>query len=334
MTIRLQDQGNQTMTTQTADFFEIEVTTVTMESDSVAALTLSRADGGELPTWEPGAHIDVLLPNGMLRQYSLCGQPSPGAEWRIAVLREPAGRGGSAYVFDELRPGAVVQVRAPRNNFALAPAPEYVLIAGGIGITPILAMARELAAGTTPWRLFYLGRSRSSMAFLDEVAALGGDVSIHADDEDGIFPLADLLSDADADFHLYVCGPGGLLKAVQGFVDGWSDPSRFHFERFVADPEVAAAVDHTGDHEFMVELQDGSEILVPADVSILKALEDAGYEVLNSCREGICGTCETPVIAGEIEHRDQLLSEDERAAGDTMMICVSRCRGKRLVLGL
>jgi len=323
------------MTTQaTAGFFDVEITTITRESDGVVALRLHGVGDAPLPEWEPGAHIDVLLPNGLVRQYSLCGGPDRGEEWRIAVLREPAGRGGSACVHDELRPGTRLQVRQPRNNFALAPALEYVFVAGGIGITPILPMIRKVAASGLPWRLVYLGRSQASMAFVDELRSYGSNVHIHADDESGIFPLGDLLSGPDAKFHLYTCGPEGLLKAVQKFTATWDDPSRFHFERFVVDASLAALVDTSGDHEFIVELEDGAEILVPADVSILKALEDSGYQALNSCREGICGTCETPVLSGEIDHRDQLLSEEERAAGDTMMICVSRCRGKRLVLGI
>ncbi len=314
------------------EFFDVTVSAINRESDCVLSLVLTHPLEEALPEWEPGAHVDVLLPNGVLRQYSLCSEPG-NSHWRIAVLREPNGRGGSAYVHDELQPGTKVQIRAPRNNFALAAANEYVFIAGGIGITPILPMIRRAAEGSVPWRLVYLGRSRKSMAFLDELEAYGPNVHIHADDENGLFPLADLLNTADAGFHLYTCGPGPLLKVIQSMTDSWADQSRFHFEKFVPDPaDAAAAAPVAGDHAFTVELADGTEVEVGADTSILKALEDAGVPVLSSCREGICGTCETTVLAGEIDHRDSLLSEDERAAMDTMMICVSRCRGRRLVL--
>ncbi len=318
-----------------SDFFDVTVSSINRESDGVVSLTLQHPLERELPEWEPGAHIDVLLPNGVMRQYSLCSEPGQ-SDWRIAVLREPAGRGGSAFVHDELRAGTKVQVRQPRNNFALSPAPEYLFLAGGIGITPILPMIRRAAESSVPWRLVYLGRGRRSMAFLDELEAYGGNVQIHADDESGRFPLAELLDRPEAGFHLYTCGPGPLLKVIQSMTGSWADQSRFHFERFVPDPADAGAATAPveGDHEFTVELADGSEVEVAAGTTVLQALEDAGVPVLSSCREGICGTCETAVLAGEIDHRDSLLSADERAAMDTMMICVSRCRGKRLVLDL
>ncbi len=314
------------------EFFDVTVSAINRESDCVLSLVLEHPLEEALPEWEPGAHVDVMLPNGVLRQYSLCSEPGK-PDWRIAVLREPNGRGGSAYVHDQLQPGTKVQIRAPRNNFALAAATEYVFIAGGIGITPILPMIRRAAEGSVPWRLVYLGRSRKSMAFLDELEAYGSNVHIHADDENGLFPLAELLNTPDAGFHLYTCGPGPLLKVIQSMTASWVDQSRFHFEKFVPDPaDAGAAAPVAGDHAFTVELSDGTEVEVGADTSILKALEDAGVPVLSSCREGICGTCETTVLSGEIDHRDSLLSEDERAAMDTMMICVSRCRGRRLVL--
>ncbi|MBO1268233.1 PDR/VanB family oxidoreductase [Arthrobacter cavernae] len=320
----------------TLDFFDVEVRSMGREADGVLSLALQHPLGDPLPAWEPGAHIDVLLPNGLLRQYSLCSEPGD-PRWRVAVLHEKAGRGGSAFVHEELRPGSKVQVRAPRNNFSLAPAAEYLFIAGGIGITPVLPMVRAAAASGAPWRLVYLGRSRRSMAFLGELPD-GGTVTIHADDEGGRFPLASLLGAAGAQTHLYVCGPGPLLGAVQELTAPW-DGSRVHFERFAADPAAASPAAGPGEgpdggSSFDVELADGAIVEVPAGTTILEALEAAGRFPLSSCREGICGTCETPVVSGEIDHRDSLLSGDERAAGDTMMICVSRCRGQRLVLDL
>lgn len=342
------------------DFFEVEVRTLRSEADDVMSLLLHHPLGTDLPAWDPGSHVDVLLPNGILRQYSLCSDPAVPDQWRLGVLREPEGRGGSAYVHEELRAGTKVQVRAPRNNFVLEPAPSYLFIAGGIGITPILPMLRAATARNVPWRLLYLGRSRTTMAFLPELADLYGpgtpasaatEVMIHADDESGMYPLDLLLTDPDTDFHLYTCGPPPLLRAIQRFTDDWADAGRFHFERFIADgptsaparggeaagsgneTEAAAETEHE-EQEFVVEIADGTEVLVPAGCSVLAALEGAGLAPLNSCREGICGTCETAVVSGEIDHRDSLLSDDEQAVGDTMMICVSRCRGRRLVLDL
>ena len=311
------------------DFFDVEVTRIERASDSVAALRLEHLRGEALPAWEAGAHVDVLLPNGLLRQYSLCSRPEDGF-WRLGVLREPAGRGGSAWIHDELVPGTKVQVRGPRNNFALEPAGEYLFIAGGIGITPILAMVRQAEAAGTAWKLLYLGRSRASMAFREELAGYGDRIHIHADDESGIFDLAPVLGGLDATAHIYACGPAPLLGALDRLTAGWAD--RYHFERFSPGPAEGAQM--AGDHEFTVETADGTEVAVPAGTTILQALMDAGIPVLNSCREGICGTCETPVVSGEPDHRDSLLSDEEREAGDTMMICVSRCKGRRLVLDI
>lgn len=317
-----------------ADFFDVTVDTIVPEADGVLSLALSHPLGRRLPSWEPGAHIDLLLPTGTLRQYSLCSTPgAPG--WRIAVLRESAGRGGSAFIHDELRPGTKVQVREPRNNFALTPASEYLFIAGGIGITPILPMLRQSTDAGRPWRLLYLGRSRKSMAFLEELRIYGNQVQIHASDEGGRLDLSDLLTPSDATFHLYACGPVPLLAAIGQLTATWEEQSRSHFERFEADPAETtnAAINGKGNIPFVLELADGTEVTVASDCSALEALEKAGVPVISSCREGICGTCETPVLAGEIDHRDSLLSDAEKASMDTMMICVSRGRD-RLTLGI
>ncbi|MET3174698.1 UNVERIFIED_ORG: ferredoxin-NADP reductase [Arthrobacter sp. UYCu721] len=316
------------------EFFDVTVDTIVQEADGVLSLALSHPMDRALPSWEPGAHLDVLLPTGTLRQYSLCSTPG-SASWRIAVLREHAGRGGSAFIHDELRPGTKVQVREPRNNFPLAPAPEYLFIAGGIGITPILPMLRQATDAGRPWRLLYLGRSRKSMPFLEELSVYGDRVHIHASDESGRFALPDLLGQPDATVHLYACGPGPLLAAIGLLTAGWDDPSRSHFERFAADPAETArtALGEKRNSAFTLELADGTEVPVAGDCSALEALEEAGVPVVSSCREGICGTCETPVLAGDIDHRDSLLSDAEKARMDTMMICVSRGRG-RLTLGI
>ncbi|MDQ0769481.1 ferredoxin-NADP reductase [Pseudarthrobacter defluvii] len=314
-------------------FFELVVHSINHESRQVVSVTLKHPLGHDLPGWEPGAHIDVLLPNGILRQYSLCSHPDETKAWRIAVLKEPQGRGGSAYVHDELMPGTKLQVREARNNFPMHPAERYLFIAGGIGITPILPMVWAATHQGIPWELLYLGRSRTSMAFLNEITALGGRATIHVSQELGPFPLNYLLSELEAGTEVYACGPQKLLDALETASKSWDDASAFHCERFSLEPAEPSAGTST-DSAFTLELADGMEVPVPANSSVLEALEAAGINVPNSCREGICGTCETPVIAGDIDHRDTLLSPQEREEGATMMICVSRCKSPRLVLDL
>jgi ferredoxin-NADP reductase len=289
----------------------IEVTVASKDviADGVVALTF---DGAALPAWTPGAHVDVELRDGLVRQYSLCGSPS---EWRVAVLREPAGRGGSAYVHDSLAVGDRVRVSLPRNTFPLEPASRYLFIAGGIGITPLLPMIAAVAAQGADWRLRYGGRAWESMAFLPELAAYGDRVCAGP----GLIDL----SEVDSDVEVYCCGPEPLLSAVEARCD----PTRLHVERFAPKP--------VSGEQFEVELaQSGCVLTVPSDRSILSVLLDAGVQVLSSCQEGTCGTCETDVLAGTPEHHDTLLTDEERAANETMMICVSRSAGGRLVLDL
>lgn len=288
---------------------EVAVARKDVVADGVVALTF---DGPSLPPWAPGAHVDVELRPGLVRQYSLCGAPS---EWRVAVLREPAGRGGSAHVHDSLTVGDRVRVSPPRNTFPLKPAARYLFIAGGIGITPLLPMLAAVAAQGADWRLRYGGRSWESMAFLPELAVYGDRVCARPGPID--------LSDVDSGAEVYCCGPEPLLSAVEARCD----PARLHVERFAPKPV-------RGDR-FEVELaRSGRVLTVPEDRSILSVLLDAGVPVLSSCQEGTCGTCETDVLAGTPEHHDSLLTEEERAAGETMLICVSRAAGGRLVLDL
>jgi ferredoxin-NADP reductase len=244
------------------------------------------------------------------------------------VLREPAGRGGSRYVHERLAPGARLRADGPRNHFELLPAPEYLFIAGGIGITPILAMVAAAEAAGARWRLLYGGRSLASMAFLDRLDRYGDRVSVRPQDETGLLDLA-FLDTPQPQTLVYCCGPEPLLTAVEQRCAGWPEGA-LRVERFA--PRQAGPVT---DHDIQVLLsRSGRTVDVPAGISILKAVELAGVSVLSSCQEGTCGTCETEVIEGEPEHRDSVLTEAERAAGDFMMICVSRCRGKRLVLDL
>jgi ferredoxin-NADP reductase len=304
-----------------------------VEADGVLSLELRRPDGAALPSWTPGAHVDVAVGNGFVRQYSLCGDPADTGVYRIGVLKEVAGRGGSVQVHDVLRPGQEITISEPRNNFEVADnGKPLVFIAGGIGITPILAMAREAAAAGRDFHLYYGGRTRASMAFLDEISTFGDHVTVTADDEDGMLDLDGILAGLeDGDREVYVCGPGGLLDAVEERSAAWPDGT-FHCERFVA-RKVEAPVD--GEREFTVVCADsGVRVTVPVGCTILGELEKAGIDLPHSCREGTCGTCETDIISGTPDHRDSLLSREERESGETMLICVSRAASDVLELDI
>ncbi|MDX3797488.1 PDR/VanB family oxidoreductase [Streptomyces sp. AK04-3B] len=311
-----------------SDVHEVELIVERRESaaDGVLALTLRHPLGEPLAAWEPGAHVDVVLGPGLERQYSLCGDPADRSAWRIAVLREPAGRGGSAHVHEEVRQGDKIRVRGPRNHFALRPAARYRFIAGGIGITPVLPMLAAAEAAGAEWRLLYGGRTRESMAFTEELARYGERVTVAPQDETGLLDLASVLDELPEDALVYCCGPGPLLDAVEERCPAGA----LHVERFQAKERPAGT-----EAEFEVELrQSGRTVTVAPDVSVLDAVRAAGVEVLFSCTEGTCGTCETDVLEGVPEHRDSVLTAEEREAGETMMICVSRCRGRKLVLDL
>lgn len=302
----------------------------THAADGVVSLTLRRPDAGPLPSWTPGAHIDLLLDGGLIRQYSLCGRPADRDTWQIAVLREPQGRGGSAYVHEHLVEGSTVRVRGPRNTFPLRPAARHLFVAGGVGITPVLPMLEAAEAAGSDWRLLYGGRTRTSMAFLDRLARHGERVLLRPEDEFGLLDLAAFLGAPEEDTSVHACGPEPLLRAVQERCAAWP-PGTLVVERFApaepADSRPAEAFD-------VVLARAGLTLTVPPDRSVLQVVTEAGVAVDFSCQEGTCGTCETDVLDGMPDHRDSLLSEDERAAGDTMLICVSRSCGPRLVLDL
>ncbi|GHH73070.1 ferredoxin [Streptomyces sulfonofaciens] len=313
---------------------ELDLTLARKEqlADGVVRLTLVHPQGEPLPAWRPGAHIDLLLGPGLVRQYSLCGDPDDPSVLQVAVLREPDGRGGSEHVHDNLAEGGTVRIRGPRNHFPLVDAERYLFVAGGIGITPILPMVAEAARRGADWRLVYGGRTRASMAFADRLAGDHPDrVRLCPQDETGLLDLDALLGSPREGTEVYCCGPAPLLDAVERRCAGWP-PGTLHVERFA--PREDPAPDGTGE-SFEVELAGSGTILtVPPDRSVLEVLEEAGVPVLSSCREGTCGTCETGVLDGVPEHRDSLLTEEERAAGDVMFVCVSRCASKRLVLDL
>lgn len=300
-------------------------------ADGVVVLTLRHPAGTPLPAWEPGAHLDLLLRPDLVRQYSLCGDPADHTALQVAVLRETDGRGGSAYVHDELPEGATVRVRGPRNHFALLPAGRYLFIAGGIGITPLVPMVAAADSAGADWRLVYGGRSRASMAFRSELRDRYGDrVSIHPQDETGLLDLPALLAEPDPERLVYCCGPEPLLAAVEANCGHWP-AGALRVERF-----APKTFDEPVRREsFEVELaRSGRTLEVPPGSSILQVVEDSGVPVLSSCQEGTCGTCETAVLSGVPEHRDSLLTDEEQAANDTMMICVSRSRSPKLVLDL
>ena len=311
---------------------------VRLEAQGVISLTMEDPDGRALPAWTPGAHLDLVLPSGTVRQYSLCGEPSDRDSYVVAVLREANGRGGSSEIHDTPLVGRVLKARGPRNHFELVPAAHYVMIAGGIGITPIVSMARQLQREGRSWRLVYGGRSRQSMAFVSDLMALGGErVTLVSQDTDGLILVDEVLSsDLAPGTAVYCCGPAGLLNAVAESTARWLNPDVLHMERFTAAGIVPESFE-TGEgvESFEVELHRSGVILnVPRDRSILEVVKEVLPETMSSCEEGFCGTCETRVLEGVPEHRDIVLSAADRERNDVMMICVSRSCTPRLVLDL
>jgi cytochrome P450/ferredoxin-NADP reductase len=300
-------------------------------AERVMEIVLRASDGKELPAWEPGAHIELLLPSGLTRQYSLCGDPHDRSRYVLAVLEEVDGRGGSAELHRVVRSGAAVAVRPPRNNFPFKAAPRYLFVAGGIGVTPILPMVEEAQRRGATWTLVYGGRSRSTMAYLDRVAAYGGGtVELWPEDERGRPDLPGLLAAQDEETLVYACGPTGLLDAVQAAHAQVHGLQPLRIERFAA----AGPVDITGGAFEVVLAKTGKTLVVEEAASILETVRAVLPRLAFNCEEGYCGECETGVLEGVPDHRDDFLDEDEQAAGETMMICVSRCKGSRLVLDL
>lgn len=306
---------------------------VVAHDENVVALTLTAADGAPLPLWHPGSHIDITLPSGLVRQYSLCGDPAHRDSYRIAVRRIPDGGGGSIEVHDVLLPGATVTTHGPRNAFPLtvpgygSPTRRLRFIAGGIGITPILPMLGLAQRVDVEWSMIYTGRSLDSLPFLDEVTRYGARVHIRTDDVAGL-PAADELLGACPDGSaVYACGPAPMLTAVRDRLVG-RDDVELHFERFAAPPVVDGK-------EFSVTVASTGEIVeVGADETLLAALGRAGVRAPYSCQQGFCGTCRSRVLDGTVEHRDVLLTDPERDSG-LMLVCVSRAAdGSRLTLDL
>ncbi|WP_225798815.1 PDR/VanB family oxidoreductase [Streptomyces sp. NK15101] len=299
---------------------KVRVTGRTAPAEGVVEL---RLEGAGLPAWQPGAHVDLVLPSGLVRQYSLCGDPGDPSAYTVATRLVEDGRGGSREVHEQLHEGVEIEIRGPRNRFPLVDSPAYVFVAGGIGITPVLPMLRAAEAAGADWRLVYCGRSRATMPYLAEIEALGGDrVTVVAEDESG-FPELEFLAHLPDGTAVYCCGPDGLADAVGAAMPEGRAP---RLERF-----TAAAP--TGGTAFEVELRrSGRTLTVAADQSLLSAVREELPGITYSCRQGFCGTCRQRVLEGEIDHRDELLTDAER--DDSMLICVSRCAGKRLVLDL
>ncbi len=303
-------------------------------ADGIVLLELVAPDGSALPHFEAGAHVDVHFPGGLTRQYSLLNAPGQGHHYRLGILLDPATRGGSQAAH-RLRPGDMVEIGRPRNSFKLiAEAPFSLLMAGGIGITPLLSMAEDLRASSRAFALHYFVRTRAKAAFLDRLAAanLAPHVEVHCDDEPnrGGSGIEAVLRGAAMGTQLYICGPAGFIAAVADTATrlGWAE-DRIHIERFGGEPAPM------GGGAFRVDLaRTGGSVVVPLDKSIAATLLDHGINVELSCEQGICGTCVTRVLSGIPDHRDQYFTDAERAAGDQMTICCSRALTDSLVLDL
>jgi ferredoxin-NADP reductase len=308
---------------------QVRLRALIWEGPGVLSLELAAPDNGPLPPFEPGSHVDLTLPNGTLRQYSLCGDPNDTSHYRLGI-RAVSGGLSSSFVHGKLRPGELLTVSVPRNNFSLVDAPRYIFVAGGIGVTPLIPMMREASAKQRSWTLLYCNRRSEEAPFLAEISKLGGEISLHASEAGTRLDVAQRLGTVERDTVIYCCGPERLMTAVEEATSAWPEGS-VHFEWFT--PRSRPADETSGGFEVVCQ-QSGLTLTVPPDKSIMTVLSEAGIEVPRSCEQGICGTCETRIVSGEADHRDSILSSSERAANQSMMICVSRARGARLVLDI
>ncbi|MBN3793416.1 PDR/VanB family oxidoreductase [Burkholderia sp. Ac-20392] len=306
------------------------------EAVGICSFELVRTDGRPMPAFSAGSHIDVAVPGGPTRQYSLCNAPEEGHRYQISILRDPNSRGGSAGMHDRVQVGDELAISVPKNHFPLAhDATRSLLMAGGIGVTPILCMAERLAAIGAPFEMHYCARSRARTAFLDRIsrATYARHVQFHFDDQPDTptFDIAARLARPESGTHLYVCGPTGFMDAVLGAARaaGWPE-AQLHYEFFAAGESPAA-----DSERFEVEVaSSGQVVMVEEDESIVQALARVGIEIETSCGQGVCRTCETRVLAGEPDHRDMCLTPAERADNDRLMPCCSRSKSARLVLDL
>lgn len=314
---------------------KLKVASARMLTETVRQLEFVRDDGGVLATYMPGAHVKFSLPAGE-RSYSLVDfEPVPSSRgidrYRFAVQLEAQSTGGSRYMHD-LAPGDEVLARPPGNDFPLVAGKPALLIAGGIGVTPIVSMATALGHAGTPFRFHYAGRTRNAMAYRDELEqAFGDQLTLHFDDQpETALNIAGLAASVGAQEHVYVCGPKGMIEAVKSAMEAAGvEPDRIHFELF------ASAAEQAGDRAFEVEVHSTGEVfVVPPGKTIIEVLEAGGVELVYDCQRGDCGICQTDVIAGEPDHRDVVLSDSEKDAGKVMQICVSRAKSARLLLDL
>ncbi|MCW2845778.1 MAG: hypothetical protein JWN22_3694 [Nocardioides sp.] len=318
------------MTGEEQEFFEVTVRQAKLEAEGVVSLEMV-PDSGLLPPYEPGSHLDIELPSGLIRQYSLCSPPADLSFYRIAVLRETYGRGGSDEIHDTALVGKRVRIRGPRNHFRLEPSPRYLFIAGGIGITPMLAMVIRAEREKSPYELVYAGRHLETMAFREKLAN-GPHVKVVVSTETGRPDLAELVAGATDDTLIYACGPSGMLKDLDEVCAKAGRAGQLRLEKFASDGEAAAEA-ATG-HSFVVELaKSGTVVTVGSDQSLLEAIQGL-CDLPTSCEDGFCGTCETRVLEGIPEHHDTILNAKEREAGKTMMVCVGRSKSPRLLLDL
>ncbi len=303
------------------------------EAEGIASYELARADGQPLPPFSAGSHIDVHLPGGLVRQYSLCNDPHEAAHYRIGVLRDAASRGGSIAMHEQVHEGDVISISEPRNHFPLHAAPHSLLLAGGIGITPLMCMAQRLAAIGASFELHASNRSRARSAFLDELKSFGERFHLHLDDGEASqkLDLPAVLKAAPAGSRIYVCGPTGYIDFVVATAkaQGWP-ADQLHLEYFGAAPQ-----DTTGDREFEVRIAStGQSYRIPADQTVTAALQAQGVDIIVSCEQGVCGTCITRVLEGECDHRDMYFTDEEKAKGDQFTPCCSRAKSSVLVLDL
>lgn len=306
-----------------SDTLAVRVTVARWEAQDVASFEFAAADGADLPAWSPGAHIDVHLPSGTVRQYSLCGDPDEPGRYRIAVLALPDGRGGSMEAHRELRPGRLIEISFPRSNFTLVNADRFVFVAGGIGITPLLPMIREVETRGIKWELVYGAKSTAHFAFVGDLDTDA--VQFVAQDADGVIDVGSVVR-GSAGAVVYCCGPRPLMDSLVSAMSVAGRSDDLYLERFGA--ASAPAEDTSQDAAFDIELARSQMVItVQPNQSVLDAVRAAGVDHPSSCEMGFCGTCETRVLSGEVDHRDDLLTVEERAAGATMLVCVSRSKG-------
>ncbi len=313
----------------------LKVNKITQEAEGIQSYELVDPKGGLLPMFTAGGHLDIELGNGLARQYSISSDPADVDRYVIAVLREPESRGGSVWMHDNLKEGDAVTVHTPRNNFPLSDqAKHHILMAGGIGVTPMMAMARDLSARGESFEMHYCTRTPARTAFKDEIAASNFADKVHFHHDNGNpaegFDIAGFLKDVRDGAHVYYCGPGGFMHACEQAADHWPRGT-VHFEFFSVDETV----EHGDSEAFQVEIASTGQMLdVPADKSIVDVLRANGFEVETMCEEGICGTCATVMLSGDADHRDFVLDDEEKERGEFIMVCCSRSKSPVLKLDL